>query len=98
MKKVKALIAGTVLAASTVASSAAMAETSVSANIGYVSDYFFRGIYQTASSASGGRLMLTMVSNMTCTVALPAKFPVSAMTSVTTPTTILMTGIRPTKK
>jgi len=54
MKKVKALIVGSVLAASTVASSVAMAETSVSANVGYVSDYFFRGIYQTASSGSAG--------------------------------------------
>jgi len=54
MKKVHALLAGSVLAASTVAGSVAMAETSVSANVGYVSDYYFRGIYQTSSSASAG--------------------------------------------
>ncbi|MGD8576883.1 MAG: TorF family putative porin [Thiohalophilus sp.] len=55
MQKSKALIAGSVLAAvSTFGSSAAMAETSVSANVGYVSDYFFRGVYQTSSSASAG--------------------------------------------
>lgn len=55
MKKAHALIAGSVLAfSSAMASSAAVAETSVSANIGYTSDYYFRGIYQTSSSASGG--------------------------------------------
>lgn len=52
--KVKSLIAGSVLAASTVASSASMAETSLSANVGFMSDYFFRGIYQAESSASAG--------------------------------------------
>lgn len=52
--KVKSLIAGSVLAASTVASSAAMAETSLSANVGFMSDYFFRGIYQAESAASAG--------------------------------------------
>ena len=52
--KVKSLIAGSVLAASTVASSVAMAETSFSANIGYMSDYVFRGVYQAESSASAG--------------------------------------------
>lgn len=54
MKKVHALLAGSVLAASTVATSVAVAETSVSANVGYTSDYYFRGIYQTSSSASAG--------------------------------------------
>lgn len=56
MQKSKALIAGSVLAAaSTVVSSAAVAEdVSVSANVGYMSDYFFRGIYQAESSASAG--------------------------------------------
>jgi len=52
MNKMKTLVLGTVLAASTVASSVAMA--GASANIGFTSDYFFRGIYQTTSSASGG--------------------------------------------
>jgi uncharacterized protein (TIGR02001 family) len=52
MSNMKTLIAGSVLAASTVASSVAMA--GASGNVGYVFDYFFRGIYQTTSSASGG--------------------------------------------
>lgn len=52
MNKMKALIAGSVLAASTVASGVAMA--GASANIGYTSDYYFRGIWQTTSSASAG--------------------------------------------
>lgn len=52
MSKMKSLVLGSVLAASTVASGAAVA--GASGNIGYVSDYFFRGIYQTTSSASAG--------------------------------------------
>ena len=52
MNKMKTLVLGSVLAASTVASSVAMA--GASGNIGYVSDYVFRGVYQTTSSASGG--------------------------------------------
>ena len=52
MNKMKTLVLGSVLAASTVASSVAMA--GASANVGYVSDYVFRGIYQAASSASAG--------------------------------------------
>lgn len=52
MNKMKTLVLGSVLAASTVASSVAMA--GASGNIGYVSDYVFRGVYQTASSASAG--------------------------------------------
>lgn len=52
MNKMKTLVLGSALAASTVASSVAMA--GASANVGFVSDYVFRGIYQTGSSASGG--------------------------------------------
>ncbi|MDZ7660778.1 TorF family putative porin [Thiohalophilus sp.] len=54
MKNVKVLLVGSALAASTVASPMVMAETSVSANVGYTSDYFFRGVYQAESSASAG--------------------------------------------
>ena len=52
MNKMKTLIAGSVLAASTVASSVAIA--GASANVGYMSDYVFRGVWQADSSASGG--------------------------------------------
>ncbi len=54
--KVKTLIAGSVLAASTVASGAAMAEYDLSANIGVTSDYIWRGVTQSSDEAavSGG--------------------------------------------
>ena len=52
MNKMKTLVLGSALAASTVATNVAVA--GASANIGYTSDYFFRGIYQTTSSASAG--------------------------------------------
>jgi uncharacterized protein (TIGR02001 family) len=52
MNKMKTLVLGSVLASSTVVSSVAMA--GASGNVGYVSDYVFRGIYQAASSASAG--------------------------------------------
>lgn len=52
MNKMKTLVLGSVVATSTVASTAALA--GLSGNVGYVSDYVFRGIYQTASSASAG--------------------------------------------
>jgi uncharacterized protein (TIGR02001 family) len=48
----KTLVLGSALAASTVASGAAVA--GLSGNVGFVSDYVFRGIYQTGSSASAG--------------------------------------------
>ena len=55
MKKMTAsLVLGSVLAASTMVSSTAMAAGALSGNVGYVSDYFFRGVYQSSSSASGG--------------------------------------------
>lgn len=52
MNKMKTLIAGSVLAASTVTSGVAVA--GLSGNVGFVSDYVFRGVYQAESSASGG--------------------------------------------
>ena len=54
--KMKTLIASSVLAASTVASSVAMAESPWSANIGVASNYMWRGITQTDDQAaiSGG--------------------------------------------
>jgi len=55
MKKMTAsLVLGSVLAASTMVSGTAMAAGALSGNVGYVSDYYFRGIYQTGASASGG--------------------------------------------
>ena len=54
MNKMKTLIAGSVLAASTVASGVAMAEAS--ANVGFTSNYMWRGLTQTdgGSAISGG--------------------------------------------
>ncbi len=54
--KVKSLIATSVLAASAVTSSVAMAESPWSANIGVGSNYMWRGITQTdnAAAISGG--------------------------------------------
>lgn len=52
MNKMKTLVMGSVLAASTVASSVAMA--GASANVGFVTDYVFRGVFQAESSASAG--------------------------------------------
>lgn len=54
MKKGKALLLGTVLAASTVASNVAMAE--LSGNIGFTSNYIWRGVTQSSdtSAISGG--------------------------------------------
>ena len=52
MNKMKTLVLGSALAASTVASGAAVA--GLSGNVGFVSDYVFRGVYQTGSSASAG--------------------------------------------
>lgn len=52
MKKLNVLAMSIAIAAGTLTSGAAVA--GASANIGYTSDYFFRGIYQTYSSASGG--------------------------------------------
>ena len=55
MKKMtNSLVLGSVLAASTLMSGTTMAAGALSGNVGYVSDYYFRGIYQTSSSASGG--------------------------------------------
>ena len=55
MKKMTtSLVLGSVLAASTMVSGTAMAAGALSGNVGFVSDYYFRGIYQTGSSASGG--------------------------------------------
>jgi uncharacterized protein (TIGR02001 family) len=49
--KVKSLIATSVLAASAVASSVAMAESPLTANIGFTSDYIWRGMPQSGDSA-----------------------------------------------
>lgn len=55
MKKMtNSIVLGSVLAASTLMSGTTMAAGALSGNVGYVSDYYFRGIYQTSSSASGG--------------------------------------------
>ena len=55
MKKMTAsLVLGSVLAASTMVSSTAMAAGALSGNVGFVSDYYFRGVYQSPASASGG--------------------------------------------
>ena len=48
----KALALASLLSASTFASTTAVAETSY--NVGYVSEYYYRGIYQKNSSASAG--------------------------------------------
>jgi uncharacterized protein (TIGR02001 family) len=54
--KVKSLIAGSVLAASTVASGVALAESPLTANIGFTSNYLWRGVTQSSdiSAISGG--------------------------------------------
>ena len=52
MNKMKTLVLGSALAASTVVSGVAMA--GASGNVGYMSDYVFRGVWQADSSASGG--------------------------------------------
>lgn len=52
MNKIKQLAAGVVLASSGMVASTASAE--VSYNIGYVSEYYFRGILQKVSSGSAG--------------------------------------------
>jgi uncharacterized protein (TIGR02001 family) len=56
MKKMTtSLVLGSVLAASTLMSGAAMAAGALSGNVGLASDYFFRGIDQSSSAtASGG--------------------------------------------
>ena len=50
--KAKTLIASSILAASAVASSVAMAETNWSANIGVTSNYMWRGVTQTGDQAA----------------------------------------------
>jgi uncharacterized protein (TIGR02001 family) len=55
MKTMKnSLLVGSVLAASTLMSGAAMAGGSLTANAGVMSDYFYRGIFQSSGVANGG--------------------------------------------
>ena len=50
--KAKTLLASSILAASAVASSVAMAESNWSANIGVTSNYMWRGVTQTGDQAA----------------------------------------------
>lgn len=52
MNKIKSIALGTFLAGSTMASSAALAEVELSANLGVVSNYYFRGLTQTDDEAA----------------------------------------------
>ncbi len=52
MKKFNVLAISAAIAASSMVSGTAVA--GASANVGYVSDYYFRGVYQASSSASAG--------------------------------------------
>lgn len=56
MKKANALLVGTIMAASTVVSSVAVAESPLTGNIGFTSNYIWRGLPQGAdeSAISGG--------------------------------------------
>lgn len=55
MKKItNSLVLGGVLAATTLMSSAAMAGGSLTGNFGIMSDYFYRGIFQSSGVANGG--------------------------------------------
>ena len=55
MKKMTtSLVLGSVLAASSLVSGTTMAAGALSGNVGFVSDYYFRGVYQSPASASGG--------------------------------------------
>ncbi len=53
MKKLNVLAISAAIAAGSMATSGA-AVAGASANVGYVSDYYFRGVYQASSSASAG--------------------------------------------
>jgi len=53
MKKINSLVLGATMAASLMSVSGASV-AGVSANVGFVSDYYFRGVYQASSSASAG--------------------------------------------
>lgn len=50
----KGLLLASVLAGSTVFTQASIAESSLSANLGYMSDYFYRGVFQADGVANGG--------------------------------------------
>ena len=54
MKKLTQLAAGTLLAASVLGAASAHAEGEVSYNVGFASEYYYRGILQKDSSASAG--------------------------------------------
>lgn len=54
MKRMTQIAAGALIAASALTSATAHAEGEVSYNIGYASEYYFRGIKQKESSASAG--------------------------------------------
>lgn len=54
MKKLTQLAAAVALTAGAISAAPAMAEGSLSANIGYASEYYYRGIIQKNSSASAG--------------------------------------------
>lgn len=54
MKKLTQLAAAVALSAGALSAAPVMAEGSWSANVGYASEYYFRGIYQEESSASAG--------------------------------------------
>lgn len=54
MKKLTQLAAAVALTAGAISAAPAMAEGSLSANVGFASEYYFRGIYQEESSASAG--------------------------------------------
>ena len=53
MKKINSLVLGATVAASLMGVSGASV-AGASANVGFVSDYYFRGVYQASSSASAG--------------------------------------------
>lgn len=54
MKRLTQIAAGALLAASALTSTSALAEGEVSYNIGFASEYYYRGILQNDSSASAG--------------------------------------------